>query len=104
RKNKGTIISDEQKNIFKRILKVLKIFGFVLFLYRICRLHKPDIIHAHAMFFCGIPALIVGKILKKPVYYEVRSLWMIPKDGTHKSYIHKIINKWLITIEMFTIK
>ena len=34
-----------------------------------------DVIHAHAMFFCAIPAVIIGKKLNVPVVYEIRSLW-----------------------------
>lgn len=96
-------ISDEQKSVFKRIAKLFKILGFILYLHRICVKLKPDIIHAHAMSFCGIPSLIVGWGLKIPVYYEVRSLWMLPKDGRSKSYFHDLINKFLLKIEIYTI-
>ncbi len=102
--NRKNDISDEQKSLLRRILKSLKMIGFIFFLYRICKNKKPDIIHAHAMFFCGIPALLIGRILKLPTFYEVRSIWVLPKDGKHKSYFHRLVAKVLLKLEIFTMK
>ncbi len=44
---------------------------------KIIELEEPDILHAHAMFFCALPAILLGKKYKIPVVYEVRSLWML---------------------------
>lgn len=95
-------ITDEYKGVIKRLKKLFKIPKFIIQLHRLCKKENPDILHAHAMFFCGIAALIVGKIHKKPVFYEVRSLWMLPKDNNYKSLIHRLITKLLLKIEVFT--
>lgn len=38
-------------------------------------IEKPDIIHAHSPILNAIPALIIGRILKIPVVYEIRAFW-----------------------------
>ncbi|NER13247.1 glycosyltransferase [Leptobacterium flavescens] len=97
-------ISDQQKNTLKRINKFFAIGKFIPNVYRLCKREKPDVIHAHAMFFCGIPALIVGRILKIPVFYEVRSLWMLPKDNIYGTFSRKILAKIALKIELMTMR
>jgi glycosyltransferase involved in cell wall biosynthesis len=95
-------ISDTYKSFGKRIKKFFQIFSFFRHVYLIVKKEKPNVIHAHAMFFCGIPALVVGRIFRIPVFYEVRSLWMLPKNNQYKSRFHKILTKILLKIEVFT--
>lgn len=97
-------ISDQYKSFFKRFKKVFKINKFIFQLYKLSKFQKPDVLHAHAMFFCGISSVIVGKILKIPVFYEVRSLWMLPKDSLYKTFIHKLSTKLVLKIELFTMR
>lgn len=93
-------ISDTDKNIFKRILRLFVIIPFTYKLYYIIKNEKPDIIHAHAMFFCGIPSIIIGKIRKIPVVYEFRSLWM--QTENKKSKLNQAVKNLLLKIEIFT--
>ena len=65
----------KQKSFLNRIGKVLAFPYFVWRVFILSRKEKPDIIHAHAMFYCGIAALVTGRLLNIPVTYEVRSLW-----------------------------
>lgn len=41
----------------------------------LCRLTRPDVIHAHSPVLNALPALVVGRRLAIPVVYEVRALW-----------------------------
>jgi hypothetical protein len=84
-KNKTTSISDQKKSKFSQLSRFFSLIPFILKLYRIVSKEKPDILHAHAMFYCGIPAIIIGKIKKIPVVYEFRSLWMFQKKRGSKT-------------------
>ncbi len=44
-------------------------------LMRIAEEVKPDLIHAHSPYRCGIPALRTARQLGIPMVYEVRGLW-----------------------------
>lgn len=99
--NRNETISDNQKSIFKRILRFFKIFSFYTKLKKVVIQESPDVLHAHAMFFCGIPALILGNKYKLPVVYEVRSLWMLSKTNKRKSLSTVLIEKILFKLELF---
>tara|TARA_B100000900_G_scaffold53214_1_gene39429 strand:+ start:12620 stop:13807 length:1188 start_codon:yes stop_codon:yes gene_type:complete len=73
--NHGEIVSENKTPFFTQILKIMRFFSFVISVYKIVKEEKPDIIHAHAMFFCAFAAKISSVILKVPMIYEVRSLW-----------------------------
>lgn len=103
-KNKSNSISDKRTNFIKRLLRFFSIFPFSVKLYKTVKKEKPDVIHAHAMFFCGIPSLFVGKLLKKPVVYEFRSLWMFQKAVKKTNIISRFIENTLFKIEAFTLK
>lgn len=60
------------------LIKIKKAVTLPYFFIRtacIIKKEKPDILHAHATFLCAMPAIILGWIFKKPVVYELRSLW-----------------------------
>lgn len=104
-KTKLNSISDQRKSIFKRIARLFSIVNFSIALYKTIKKEKPDILHAHAMFFCAIPSLFIGKILNIPVVYEFRSLWMFQKtDPKNKSSINKKVEQMLLNIEILCLK
>ncbi|MWV15957.1 glycosyltransferase [Pseudomonas sp. L-22-4S-12] len=63
------------RTLLERIKRGFSIFSYTKKIFDICKREAPDVIHAHATFFMGIPALIVGAVLRKPVVYEMRSTW-----------------------------
>ncbi len=97
-------ISDSRKSLFKRILRLFQIVSFTKKIKKIILLEKPDVLHAHAMFFCGLPALYLGKNFNIPVVYEVRSLWMLAKDGKRQNWFSKLIEKQILGIELFVMR
>lgn len=97
-------ISDLPKGIFSRIARLFSIVTFTIKLHRIVNRERPDLIHAHAMFYCGIPALLIGRIKKIPVVYEFRSLWMFQKKEKSKSSRDRILEKLLLKIETLTLR
>ena len=103
-KNKKGSISDLKKGIIERLFRLFSIFVFGKRLFKIIKDEKPDIIHAHAMFYCGLPSIIIGKILKIPVVYEFRSLWMYQKSNKTKSVLEKKIESLLFQLEIFTLR
>lgn len=42
---------------------------------RVVERERPDLIHAHSPFRCGLPALHVARQYKIPFIYEVRGMW-----------------------------
>lgn len=68
-------VKEDTNNIFIKIKKFFRILAFKKEILRVVLKEKPDVLHAHAMFFCAYPAIIIGKKMQLPVFYEVRSLW-----------------------------
>lgn len=95
-------ISDGRRPLLFRLARFLHIFKFTWALFKTVRSEQPDVVHAHAMFFCGIPAALVCWIHKKPLVYEVRSLWMFNKSKATTSFLGKLTEQWLFKIERFT--
>lgn len=93
-------ISDNTKSFFKRVTRLFKIISFTRELNKVIFLEEPQILHAHAMFFCGIPALILGNKYNLPVVYEVRSLWMLSKTNKKKGFFKNQIEKILFKLEL----
>ena len=73
--NNNELVKENQSSFFIQIKKFFRIISFTIKVYRIAKKEEVDIIHAHAMFFCAIAGKITSIILKKPLIYEVRSLW-----------------------------
>lgn len=101
---KETVITDNKKGVFVQIRKLFSILSFSFKLYSSVKKEKPDVLHAHAMFYCGIPAIIIGKIKKIPVVYEFRSLWMFQNKITEKTKLDLFIENLLVSLETFTLK
>ena len=90
--NTKNSITDLRKGVIQRIFRVFSIFVFSQKLFSTIKKEKPDVLHAHAMFFCAIPSLLLGKIFNIPVVYEFRSLWMYQKTNSkNRGYINTLI-------------
>ncbi len=55
-----------------RVLQNSNLFRMSL---RLARKFKPDVIHAHSPFTCGLVGCLVGSITGIPVIYEMRGIW-----------------------------
>ena len=58
--NTKNSISDQRKSVLKRLLRVYAIVFFSQQLYKTIKKEKPDVLHAHAMFFCAITITGIG--------------------------------------------
>lgn len=56
-------------------LRVLQNFRLISTCMKIARNYKPDIIHAHSPFTCGLTGDAVGALLGIPTVYETRASW-----------------------------
>ncbi len=54
--------------VMQNALLVKKVVG-------LCRTYRPDVIHAHSPFTCGVAAQVAGRRVGLPVVYEVRGIW-----------------------------
>lgn len=102
--NKEDTISDKRKSFGSRILRLFSIFSFYSKIKKVLLSEKPDVLHAHAMFFCGIPTLLLAKKYKVPFVYEVRSLWMLKKEKKKVSKFSKLTEQLLFKTECFVMK
>ena len=100
--NINETVSERNSSFFLQIKKLLRIVKFTYQVYRIAKVERVDIIHAHSMFFCAISGKITSFILKKPLIYEVRSLWeeRYKKDNFFNHIIFSLIT-YLETFSMF---
>ncbi|TKG10170.1 glycosyltransferase family 4 protein [Vibrio sp. F13] len=83
--------------------KFKKIAAFPYFVYKLwryCKIEKPAVLHSHAMFYCAIASIIVGKILNIPTLYEIRSIWYV--NSNSKQY--SLLKKLAILMERFAIR
>ncbi len=104
-RNTKNSITDLRKGVLQRIYRVFSILIFSQKLFSTIKKEKPDVLHAHAMFFCAIPSLVLGKVFNIPVVYEFRSLWMYQKTNSrNKGFINKKIEIFLIHVEIFCLK
>lgn len=101
---KKDAISDKPGPLIQRFFKFMKIVPFYWQLVKLIKKEKPDVLHAHAMFFCGLPAIWAGKRFNIPVVYEIRSLWMLTKSHQTGKGIRSLIEKMLFRIELYVAK
>ena len=99
--NEEDTISDKRKSFGSRVLRLFSIISFYSQIKKVIIQEKPEILHAHAMFFCGIPALLLAKKYHVPFVYEVRSLWMLKKEKKKVSGFSRLIERFLFKIECF---
>lgn len=66
---------NRKKNFFVKVSKLWSFFLFSIDIFKVAKKERPDVIHAHAMFACGLPALLVARLLKIRFVYEIRSDW-----------------------------
>jgi len=100
----GLLVKEDKTPLYKRILKVFMIFGFYYKTKTVIKEEKPDIIHAHATFFCAIVAIILGKFYKIPVCYEVRSLWEEREKKTANTFVKRLQPRIISSIETFCMR
>lgn len=56
-------------------LRILQNVNLLTMTLKVGRMFKPDVIHAHSPFTCGIVGNITGRILGVPTVYEMRGIW-----------------------------
>lgn len=87
------------RTLLERMKRGLSIISYTRNVIDICKRENPDIIHAHATFLMGIPALIAGFVLKKRVVYEMRSTW---EDDIHGGAFINLQRRIIKFLESFT--
>lgn len=99
------VVSETGSNFSTRVRKLIRNLNFYSEIKKVTLKHKPHIIHAHAMFFCAIPSILIGRKLKIPVIYEVRSLWEErKKDSQPKNKLVFAEYKILRALETFCMR
>ena len=83
-----------------KIKKIITLPYFFIKIATVIKKENPDILHAHATFLCAIPAIILGRFFKKPVVYELRSLWF--QNENFKA--SKITRRFAQALETFCLR
>ena len=73
--NSNELVNENKSSISLQLKKLFRVIRFTIQVYKVSKKEQVDVIHAHAMFFCAIAGKITSIFLKKPLIYEVRSLW-----------------------------
>jgi len=95
-------ISEKEKTLFSRLKKVFLIFKFYSYLRNKAEVEAVDVIHAHSMFYCALPSILVARKLKIKSIYEFRSLW--EERFKSKGVTNFIISKLIKSIETLSLK
>ncbi len=96
--------SETDKGFRNRLKRIMRMPYFIRKIRQVVKIEKPDVIHAHATFFCGLSATFVGLIYKLPVIYEVRSLWEQRILEQNKSLKSKIQVNFISLLETWTMR
>ncbi len=84
----GNILSPtlevQDKSSAKAALRVLQNFRLLKAALRVARKYRPDVIHGHSPFTCGLVANTVGKWVNIPSVYEMRGIWEDSHSGRGK--------------------
>jgi glycogen(starch) synthase len=102
--NPEHLVTEAKSSLFKRISKAFSIFSFYTKVEAIIIKEKPQILHAHATFYCGIVAVFLGRKHKIPVAYELRSLWEEREKKEAKSIFYKLQPLLITSIETYVMK
>jgi len=97
--NRGREGIKNHRTLLERIKRAFSIISYTKNIIDICKRENPDVIHAHATFLMGIPALLAGFILKKRVVYEMRSTW---EDDIHGGAFINFQRRIIKFLESFT--
>jgi glycogen(starch) synthase len=98
-------VKEDANGFYTKIRKFLRILSFRKNILKVVALEKPDIIHAHAMFFCALPSIRIGHQIGIPVVYEIRSLWEERrKDSAPYNIIRKLEFAILRNLETYCMK
>ena len=73
--NSNELVNENKSSISLQLKKLSRLIRFTIQVYKVSKKEQVDVIHAHAMFFCAIAGKITSIFLRKPLIYEVRSLW-----------------------------
>ena len=94
----------KSKNKFLARAQYLLMFNFIKDIKEASLKYKPDIIHAHSSFFCGIPSVIAGKKVSIPVIYEVRGIWEDSAVANGKLKYESVPYKTIRSLETWAMK
>lgn len=81
-------ISESGSSLRSRIQKVLLFPSFVQRVRQLAEAESVEVIHAHSTFYCGMAALIAGRLLGLRVVYEFRSLW--EERSRSKGFVYRM--------------
>lgn len=103
--NQNEEVKEDRNNIIIKMKKFFRILSFKKEILKVVNKEEPLVLHAHAMFFCAYPAIRIGKKLKLPVIYEIRSLWEERRmDSAPNNILRKIEYRILKYIETYCMK
>jgi len=86
--------------------QLLKLIAWPFFLCRlivVCIKNKPNILHAHSMYYCCFAAIVAGFFFRIPVVYEIRSRWELNPQA-NASKIKKVVAGLLEKISCALVK
>lgn len=102
--NPNDLVSEQKSSLSKRIKKLFSFRKFIKKLDEIYQIEVPDIVHAHATFYCGFAALYLKFKYKVPVCYEVRSLWEEREVKSADTFLKKLQPVVIRKLETFCMK
>lgn len=102
--NENHLVSEEVSGFKKKTSKFITVYKFYKTCSKIIKEQQPQIVHAHATFYCALTALFLSKKFNIPVIYEVRSLWEEREKKQVKSFLKRIVLEVTTSLETFCMR
>ncbi|MEW6114464.1 MAG: glycosyltransferase family 4 protein [Thermodesulfobacteriota bacterium] len=83
----------------KASFRILQNVSLLKAALRVARMHRPEVIHAHSPFTCGLVGDMVGRWTGLPTVYEVRGIWEASHVARHSMAEHSLSYRGIHLLE-----
>lgn len=81
---------NRKKSLLVKAKKALSFVGFYRTVCRVIEEERPQVVHAHAIFACGLVGLLAARRYGLPFVYEMRSDWHLDENFDSGTFFQKL--------------
>jgi PEP-CTERM/exosortase A-associated glycosyltransferase len=88
----------------KATFRILQNVSLLKAALRVAGTHRPEVIHAHSPFTCGLVGDMVGRWTGLPTVYEVRGIWEASHVARHSMAEHSLSYRGIHMLETVALR